>query len=242
VIDSDGGKRRFATTRWSLVEAAIDSHAPGARDALAAICENYWPPVYSFIRSQGHDVESAKDLTQGFFAAMLEKKYLRVARQDRGRFRSFLLICVKRFLANERDRERAIKRGAGRRPIPLDVLQVEARHGLEESARESPERMFEKGWALTVIARVMQQLEREAERAGTLERFHLLKPLLDGTDHGSYKQIAEAAGMSEGSLKVAVHRLRRRFGQLLRQEVAQTVSDPEEVDGEIRHMFEVLRL
>jgi DNA-directed RNA polymerase specialized sigma24 family protein len=231
---------RFATTHWSVVAAAGDTKDPRAREALTSICETYWPPVYGFIRSRGYGVEQAKDLTQGFFAALLEKNYLKIARRDKGRFRSFLLTCTKRFLGDEQDRETAAKRGGGRVAVPFDVGTIEAAHGAGDMAGADPERVFEKRWAQTVMEQVMAQLESEAARSGNLERFRRLRPMIDGTSRASYKQLSEELDASETSLKVAVHRLRRRFGQLLRQEVARTITERENVDDEVRHVLAAL--
>jgi len=222
------------------VAAAGDREDPRAQEALARICEIYWPPVYGFIRSRGHDVEAARDLTQGFFAVMLEKHYIKNANQDRGRFRSFLLVCVKRFLSDERGRELALKRGGHSVRLSLDVAPLEVGHPFEGVTMETPEQVFEKRWAITVMQRVTQRLRQEAVQAGNIERFDRLKPLLDGTDRLGYRQLAEELGMSEGALKVAVHRLRHRFGQLLRQEIAATVADPHHVAAEVRHVIEAL--
>lgn len=231
---------RFATTQWSVVAAAGDTKDPGARDALTLICESYWSPVYGFIRSRGYGVEQSKDLTQEFFAALLEKNYLKIARQDKGRFRSFLLTCVKRFLSDERDRETAAKRGGGRVAVPFDVGTIGGAHGPDDMTDKDAEKAFEKRWALTIMQQVMTQLESEAERSGNLRRFRRLRPMIDGSSRLNYKQLSAELEASEASLKVTVHRLRRRFGQLLRQEIARTVTERENVDDEIRHVLESL--
>jgi RNA polymerase sigma-70 factor (ECF subfamily) len=223
-----------------VVAAAGDTQDPRAKEALASICECYWPPVYGFIRSKGYSTEQSKDLTQGFFSALLERNYLKVARKDKGRFRSFLLTCVKRFLADEGDRESAAKRGGGRVAIPIDVETFEAVYGETDTIGTNPERMFERRWAQTIMQQVMAQMQDEAERSGKLRRFRSLRPMIDGSARVSYRQLSEELEASEACLKVAVHRLRRRFGQLLRQEVARTVTEREDVDDEVRHVFDAL--
>lgn len=231
----------FVTTRWSLVVAAGDSRHPGSRDALATLCEAYWPPVYSYVRSRGYDAEAARDLTQGFFTRLLEKGYLKEAREERGRFRSFLLTSVKHFLANEWDREQALKRGGGKTPLSLDVDTAEYRYRPQPADGETPEKIFEKRWALTVLDQTLDRLEDEMRRSGNVERFRRLRPFLTSEGGGAhYRQVAQQLEISEAAVKVAIHRLRRRFGELLREEVAQTVSDPDSVDGELRFLFAVM--
>ena len=231
----------FETTHWSLVLAAGDSSDPRGRDALSQLCRAYWPPVYSYVRSRGRGAEEARDLTQGFFATLLEKGYLKDARRERGRFRSFLLASVKHYLANEWDRERAQRRGGGVELIPLDVETAESHCRLEPADRETPETVYEKRWALTVVEQVLCRLESEMERSGNAERFRRFRPML--TDEGggtTYRELGNELGMSESAVKVAVHRLRRRFGELLRDEVAHTVDRPDQVDAEIRHLLDVM--
>jgi RNA polymerase sigma-70 factor (ECF subfamily) len=237
----ESDKRWFATTRWSLVVAAGDSRHPDSRDALATLCQDYWPPIYSYVRSRGHDSETARDLTQGFFARLLEKGYLKEARRDRGRFRSFLLTSVKHFLANEWDREQALKRGGGTKPLSLDVDTAEERYCPQPADGETPDKIFEKRWALTVLDQVLERLEREMKRSGNVERFERFRTFLTSEGGGArYRQLAGELDMSEAAVKVAIHRLRRRFGELLREEVAQTVNEPGAVDGELRYLFSVL--
>jgi RNA polymerase sigma-70 factor (ECF subfamily) len=238
----EGSDRRwFATTHWSLVVAAGDSRDPQSREALTALCRDYWPPVYSYVRSRGNDVETARDLTQGFFTRLLEKGYLKEAKRERGKFRTFLLTSVKHFLANEWDREQALKRGGGATLLPLDVDTAEGRHRPEPAHDETPDKIFEKRWALTLLEQVSERLKQEMERSGNLERFERFRPFLTAEGGvSSYRELAQQLGMSEGAVKVAIHRLRRRFGALLREEVAQTVSNPGDVDGELRYLMSVL--
>ena len=234
-------KRWFATTRWSLVVAAGDSRHPEGPDALASLCRDYWPPIYSYVRSRGNEAEAARDLTQAFFAKLLEKRYLKDAQQERGRFRTFLLTAVKHFLANEWDREQALKRGGGLAPLPLDVDTAEGLYRPEPADGETPETIFEKRWALTLLDRVLDRLEREMAKSGNRERFERFRPFLTAERGGArYCQVADELGMSEAAVKVAIHRMRRRFGALLREEVAGTVDEPGTVDGEIRHLFSVI--
>jgi len=231
----------FATTRWSLVLAAGDSRDSHSEEALAKLCEEYWPPVYSYIRSRGHGVEEARDLTQAFFTLLLEKSYLKQVRRERGRFRSFLLMSVKHFLANEWDRERALKRGGGVAPLSLDIEESEGAHRVGVASGDSPEEIYEKRWALAVLARVLGALEREMGQSGNLDRFHKLRPYLTAEGGGvRYREVARDLGMSEAAVKVAIHRLRRRYGELLRRHVSQTVDEPDAVDAEIRHLLSAL--
>jgi RNA polymerase sigma-70 factor (ECF subfamily) len=232
----------FATTRWSLIVAAGDTRSPGGEDALAQLCEVYWPPVYSYVRSRGKSADEARDLTQGFFTRLLEKKYVKTADRERGRFRTFLLTAVKHFMANEWDRERALKRGGGVRPLPMDFDSAETSYGIEPAHEVTPDRLYEKRWALTLLDHVRVRLRGETEARGGLERFERLEPFITGEDDGpGYRQVADDLGMSESAVKVAVHRLRKRFGALLREEVSQTVADSGTVETEIRALFDALQ-
>jgi RNA polymerase sigma-70 factor (ECF subfamily) len=223
-----------------VILSAANSKDPGAQDALASLCHIYWHPIYAYIFRRGYKREDAQDLTQGFFTQLLEKKQLKAARSDRGRFRSFLLASVKNYLANEWDRERAQKRGGGKSDIPLDFNGVEALW-IEPADPVTPESIFERRWALTVLAQVMDQLSREMVQSGHKARFVHLRGFLTGEDAGlQYKQAADELKMSEGAVRVAVHRLRRRFGEFLRREVARTIDDPKQVDDEIRYLFSTL--
>lgn len=235
---SPGGGGGFQTTRWSQVVAAGDSANPACREALAQLCKVYWPAVYAFVRRRGNDPDASRDLTQGFFTKLLDKKYLRDLRQDRGRFRSFLLACVKHYLANEWDREQALKRGGGQVFLAIDGDTAESLCRFEPADGRTPETEFEKRWALTLLEQVLSRLEEETHRSDHAERFRLFKPFLTGDASGtSYKQVGDRLDMTESAVKVAVHRLRRRFGTLLREEVGQTVKDPALVEEEIRFLF-----
>ncbi len=231
----------FRTTRWSLVLAARESAAPGSHEALAELCEAYWYPVYAFVRRQGHDAEAARDLTQGYFALLLEKHYLRDVRHGASRFRAFLKASVRHFLANRWDHDRAVKRGGGATHISLDAEEAERRLQLEAGPDADPELAFERRFAMALLERALEQLREEFARAGKAAQFERFQPHLTGDGEGSpYRTIGAELGMTEGAVRVALHRARRHFGEILRAEVAQVVADPEEVDDELRHLIEVL--
>ena len=212
---------RFATTHWSMVVSAGRSHSTQSRRALATLCENYWFPLYAFVRRAGYSAEDAQDLTQEFFVRLLAKNYLAVADRQRGRFRSFLLGAMKHFLAKQRRRQRAQKRG-GRRPmLSLDFHGGEDRYGLIEPADHlTPERLYEKRWAMTLLDLVLDRLREEFLAAGKLEQFDSLKQFLAGAAGPTYREVGKELSMSEGAVKVAVHRLRRRYRKLLKEEIA----------------------
>ena len=227
----------FATTEWSLILAAADSQDPNAQGALASLCQIYWHPVYAYIRRRGYQRDMAQDLTQGFFTQLLEKQYIQSARFERGRFRSFLLASVKNYLSNEWDREQAQKRGGGKSGISLDFNGAEALW-IEPADPVTPESIFERRWALTILKRVLDELREEMVRLGNEDRFLLLKDFMIGEDKGlQYKRAADKLKMSEGAVRVAVHRMRRRFGELLRAGIALTIEDPKVVDDEIRYLL-----
>lgn len=229
----------FRTTRWALVRAASGAPTSARRVALETLCESYWPPIYAFVRRQGATPVQAEDLTQAFFARLLEKDDLRLADQERGRFRAFLLAALRNFLANERDRERAAKRGGGRAPLSLDsaaLRELETGFGLEPAAVMTPEREFERAWARAVLERARTRLSAEQEGAGKLAQWRALEPhlaILDEQRRGS--ELARTLGISENAL----HRLRRRFGELVRDEVRETVG-PGEVEDEVRALRRAL--
>lgn len=233
------GGGRFETTHWSLVLAAGRTPTAKSRAALATLCEHYWYPLYAFLRRQGHSAEDAQDLTQGFFARVLEKGWLQDVRPERGRFRSFLLASLSHFVSNERDRARALKRGGPKPPLPLEIETAEGLYQLEPRDDLTPERIFDRRWALTLLDRVLARLKAEFHERGKGGMFETLKVFLDGDRSGdSYKEVGAALEMTEGAVKVAVHRLRRRFRDLLRDEIAQTVERADQIDDEIRHLFE----
>jgi RNA polymerase sigma-70 factor (ECF subfamily) len=232
---------QFPTTRWSRVILAGDPDAPLARESLAELCTAYWYPLYAYIRRRGHDPEQARDLTQDFFARLLEKGLLAEADPSRGRFRAFLRTVCFHFLANRRDHEQAKKRGGGRAVLPIDPVDAEGRYALELADGLTPERIFERSWALTLLGRVLDQLGSEYDEAGKEATFEALRGLLDGTsDATSYAAVAARMGMTEGAARVAAHRLRHRYGELLRREIASTLAEPAEVDDEIRELFAAL--
>jgi RNA polymerase sigma factor (sigma-70 family) len=231
----------FATTHWSVVLAARQGDEPTASQALEKLCRSYWAPLYAFIRRRGHSVEQAQDLTQEFFARLLEHQNLATIAPEKGRFRSFLLSVLKNFLINEWHREQCQKRGGGQAVISLDAEAVEARYQIELIDPATPENAFERHWAFTVLDQTMDRLRDEYGRAGKSEVFDLLKETLSGEKRASPRaELAARCGISVGAVDVAVHRLRRRYGELLREEIAHTVQDPQEVDDEIRHLKAVL--
>jgi len=232
------GSGQFATTHWSVIAQAGRSDSPQARAALAQLCQVYWYPLYAFIRRQGHGVEDAQDLTQEFFARLLAKKFFTAAQPEKGRFRSFLLMTLKRFLANEWERAHAAKRGGGRTPVSIDADQAEARYRAEPAHHLSADVLFERQWAATLLDQVLVSLEREYTLSGKGPLFqHLKGCLTQAATAIPLAQVAAQLGMKESAVKVAAHRLRGRYRDLLRLEIAKTVSSPEEVAEEIRHLF-----
>jgi RNA polymerase sigma-70 factor (ECF subfamily) len=232
----------FVTTHWSLVLAAGKGASPDAQAALASLCQTYWYPLYAYVRRQGHQPDDAQDLTQEFFARLLEKHYLQSADPERGRFRSFLLTAFKRFLSKERERARSKRRGGGMKLLPLDFEAGERRYSLEPAHDATAEKIYEQRWALTLLDRVFARLRDEFDQAGKQRVFNYLKVYLTGgTGTPSYQEAAVELGMTEGAVRVAAHRLRRRYRDLVREEIAQTVAGPEDVDEELRHLFAALR-
>lgn len=238
-----GDRGLFATTRWSLVLAAGDRRPTSdTRRALTTLCETYWYPLYAFLRGRGHSPADAEDLTQAFFAALLEKEVISKADPAKGRFRSFLLKSLQNFAANAHARKTAAKRGGGAFQLSLELAQAEGRFSLEPSTDETPERSFNRRWAIALLDRVMSQLREEAVERQKAEQFDALKPYLTGDDDGSsYAELATSLGMTEGAVKVAVHRMRRRFRELIREEISQTVASPSDVDDELRHLLSAVR-
>ena len=230
---------RFATTQWNVVLAARDGSESQARLALEALCAAYWFPLYAYVRRRGHDADQARDLTQAFFADLLSRDFLGAIDRSKGRFRSFLLASLEHFLSHERDKERALKKGGGTRTISLDAEAAETRYRHEPADRLTPELVFERRWGLTVMERAMERLQGES--GDQPERFEQLKPCLTGDNPDRYREIALALGMTETAVKTAVHRLRERYGRLLREEVAETVASPADVDEEVRHLLGVIR-
>lgn len=225
-----------------VLAAGADVTSTGAREALTALCESYWYPLYAFLRSRGHPAQDAEDLTQAFFAQLLEKRTLRHADRGRGRFRSFLLTSLTNFAANERDKQAAQKRGGGVPAISLEFENAEGRFQLEPATDETPEKIFDKRWAITLLDRVFARLTAEMTETGKESQFERLKTYLIGDQPQlSYAENASILGVSEGAIRVAVHRLRRRFRDLIRDEIAQTVSSPEEIEDELHHLWNAVR-
>lgn len=234
-FDSPGA---FASTRWSLVAAAGKSSSAESAKALAALCETYWYPLYAYVRRRGHDAHEAQDLTQEFFATLLDKKSLKAADRERGKFRTFLLASLKNFLANAWRKEQAQKRGGGKLPVSLDFSAGENRYSLEPSHELTPERIYERRWALTLLEAALSKLREEFVSGGKEDLFEALKGCLGGeASTEPYADIAARLGTTEGALKTAAHRLRRRCRELLRAEIAQTVASEEDVDEELRQLF-----
>src|SRR5713101_8316835 len=231
----------FVTTHWSVVLAAQD-RSPAADEALEKLCRTYWWPLYGFVRRQGYRPEEAQDLTQGFFALLLERRDLDVVRQEKGRLRSYLLVSLKNFLAKARRREMAVKRGEGRSLVPLDELLARERADLEPADTLSADKIYERRWALTLLEHVLGRLEGEYRTAGNASLFEQLKELLaDEPGHPSQAEIARGLGMTENAVKQAFHRLRQRYRLLLRDEIAQTMAVPGDVEDELRHFISVLQ-
>jgi len=236
---ADGG--RFTTTRWSLVLAAAGTADARGREALAKLCQVYWYPLYAFVRRQGHGPHDAQDLTQEFFVRLLEKDYLGDIDRAKGKFRSFLLVALKHFLCKEWARAKTLKRGGGHTLVSLDTLSAEDRYRREPQDNATPEKLFERRWALTVLDRVLTRLNEEYETTGKRAVFEQLQGCLTGnSDSLPYAELAARLGMTEGAVKVVVHRLRQRYRGVLRDEIAQTVADPAEINDEIRQLFSAL--
>ena len=233
------GPSQFPTTRWTLVVAAGDPHRKEARSALVSLCENYWYPLYAYLRRRGYPSDQAQDLTQEFFIRVLEGRYLDRADPDKGRFRSFLLSSLKFFVADEEDRQRAHKRGGGA-VVPLEFSSGEDRYQREPAHDETPERIYERRWVLSVLDRVVEKLRNEFVQYGRPEHFDALKVFLLGQSDAPYATLAREMNTSEGGLKVAIHRFRTRYRDLFRQEIADTVADPAEVESELRYLAAVL--
>jgi RNA polymerase sigma-70 factor (ECF subfamily) len=228
----------FATTRWTVVLAAGRQSTPQADQALDELCRTYWYPLYAYVRRQGHSREDAEDLTQAFFVRFLARNYLEGLSSERGRFRAFLLASLKHFLANERDRAARQKRGGGAPPLSLDWQSADTRYHLEPADALSPDKIYDREWALTLLERVIVRLRDECAAEGKAALFEGLKAFLTAdTGTLSHAQAAVALGMSEGAVRVAAHRLRRRYRALLRDEVAQTLAEPGQLEEELQSLF-----
>ena len=231
----------FATTHWSVVLMAARDDTPRAQPALEHLCRLYWYPLYAFARRRGCSPPDAQDLTQAFFARLLEKNWVGDADRNRGKFRTFLLTAMSRFLAGEWDKVRAQKRGGGMTFLPLQGDGAETRYALEPADSSTPEQAFERRWALALLESVLRQLQAEYDDEGNGKLFAVLGPaLLGGRDKQPYAAMAGQLGLQEGATRVAVHRLRKRYRHLLRSEIARTMAETDNVDEELRHLFAVL--
>lgn len=228
----------FVTTHWSVVLSAREQDSPRNREALEILCRTYWFPLYAFVRRQGRSPHDAQDLTQEFFARLLEKEYLKSVAQEKGRFRTFLLVALKRFLANEWDRQRAQKRGGGAAIVSIDQELAESRFAAEPVHQLQPDLLFDRQWALTLLERTMTRLHDEYSSTGRAKLFELLRGCLAKDESAlPYAQIASRLNLTEAAVKMAVQRLRARYREILRAEIADTVASPDEVEEEIRHLF-----
>jgi len=245
--DESGGQTEdrpqplFLTTHWSVVLAAGHGDTTRADDALAHLCQTYWYPLYAYVRRRGHAVADAQDLTQAFFERLLERRWIESADHAKGRFRTFLLTALNRFLSDEWDKARAQKRGGGVAHVPVQLDTAETRYGAEPSDNSTPEQYYERRWALTLLDTVLQNLRAEYEHTGKDALFAALNPTLIGARQSQpYAELAAQLDMNEGAVKVAIHRLRRRFREVIKNEISQTVNDRAQVDAELHYLLEAL--
>jgi len=234
----NGASPAFLTTRWSMIlRAGVDE----CEDALSKLCRGYWYPLYAYLRRCGHAVPDAQDLTQGFFEHLLSRQLLARADPQKGRFRSYLLGAIKNYLGHEYRHRNALKRGGGTSVEPIDEIEAERRFSLEPEDVLTPELQFERSWAFALLEQVGERLGEDYTRAGRVELFRKLLPCLAGRfDRAGYRDLGRELGISEGAVAVAVHRMRRRYGELLREEIAQTVETPAEVEAELAHLMKVV--
>ncbi len=231
----------FATTHWTVVLTAGGADSQQATMALEELCRTYWYPLYAYVRRQGHSREDAEDLTQGFFARLLEKNYLEGISSDKGRFRSFLLVALKRFLINEWDRASSQKRGGGIAPLSLDWEDAETRYQIAPAGNLSPDKLYDRAWAVVVLEHVITRLRDESGNDGKAGLYEQLKPfLMVGKSEIPYAQAAAELKMTEGAVRVAVHRLRRRYRELLREEISRTLANPAQAGEEMQALFSAL--
>jgi RNA polymerase sigma-70 factor (ECF subfamily) len=231
----------FTATHWSVVLLAGANASPQAAEALERLCCAYWYPLYAYVRRQGRSPHDAQDLTQEFFTRLLAGKYLQTVQREKGKFRSFLLAAMNHFLADERDRANAAKRGGGKTLISLDEQDAEDRYQADISTPLSPDRLFEKRWATTLLAQAFQKLRQESIASGKAERFERLKIFLEaGAEPGNYATVGSELGMAANTVAAAVHRLRERYRELVCTEIANTVASREDVQEEMRHLLAVL--
>jgi RNA polymerase sigma-70 factor (ECF subfamily) len=232
----------FATTRWSLIAAINEPSSIESHDALASLCETYWYPLYAYVRCKGYQAAEAQDLTQSFFAELLEKGRFQLADQERGRFRSFLLASLNNFIANQWRQAQTQKRGGGIDVLSIDFDAGESRYRHEPWHELTAERIFERRWAMTMLEQTVSRLSDEYARSDKADLFEALKGHLGQGTAAPYREVAERLGMSETAVKVAAHRMRKRCGQILREEISHTVSDPDTVDAELRQLFAAVEL
>jgi RNA polymerase sigma-70 factor (ECF subfamily) len=231
----------FATTRWTLVLAAGNDASAQGREALDQLCRAYWFPLYAYIRRRGHDAHAAEDLTQGFFARLLERNDFARLTREGGKFRSFLLTALNHFLANEHERTQALKRGGGQLPLSLHDEDAEGRYLREPADAQSPDRLYERQWAMALMEHALDQLAEEQAAAGKADAFANVRSFLSREpEPGEYAALASGLGLAPGTLAVQVHRLRERYRRLVRAAVADTVDSPFEVDAEMRHLLAAL--
>ncbi len=233
-------QRKFHTTSWSLIVQANENDSAVASDALAQLCEAYWYPLYAFVRCKGFSVMESEDITQSFFSELLVKDTIGRADQDRGKFRSFLLGCLANFLRNYRRRENAEKRGGQKLHLTLDFETAENQFQNEPHHSETPERIYDRSWALALLHQVMQNLEQQYIESGKQEWFEHLQPYIAGEGDQTYADLGRQLNLKEGAVKLAIFRLRERYGQQLRLQIAKTTAGPEQVDDELRHLLRSL--
>lgn len=237
-----GGQQWFQSTHWSVVLQAQENFSDEGAAALAKLCENYWYPLYAYVRRKGHSPDDAMDLTQEFFGRLLAKNYLLQADRQKGKFRSFLLAHLEHFLAKEWTRAHRQKRGGGQALLSLDAQNAETRYAFEPPDKTTPAELFERRWALALLEQTMILLRNDYQDAGRGLLFQECKGLLSGDPlDASYADLAAKLAMSEGALKVAIHRMRKRYGELLREQIGLTVANPAHVDEELRSLFAALR-
>jgi RNA polymerase sigma factor (sigma-70 family) len=238
-----GDPAQFRTTRWSVILAAAESHMPGSQAALTELCQHYWYPLYAFARRRGFAPPDAQDLTQGFFLHLLEHRALKRADPLKGKFRSFLLASFRNFLADEADRARSLKRGGDREFVFLDAEDAENRYQLEPADHLTAEKIFDARWAMTLLTRTVERLREQCSANGETSRFEVLSAFVGvqlGKAPPSYEEVAKSLDISAGAAKTTVHRFRRQYAALLREEISRTVSDPAEIDDEIRALCDAL--
>lgn len=239
-METADSRQRFATTSWSVVLQARGDRSGDQRAALEMLCQSYWYPLYSYLRRRGHESQAAEDLTQAFFVDLLEKQVLDQADNRLGRFRSFLLATLNHFVSNQQRIENALKRGGGHALLSLDFSGADERFQKEMSLQGSPDRQFLRQWALQILELAAESLQSQYEQNGKQQLYEVLRTYLSPSGEVAYADAAQQLGMHEGAIKVAVHRLRQRFGQEVRMQIAQTVQDPAEVDDELQHLFDAL--